>query len=1405
MLNQKEFNAFKLLRRTYQSDRKNELRDLRLGNVNDYKYQLPIDKFCLDSDTRKSITAIINQPTVGYQEDMFNIAWTRIYYFYTKKLSELENAYYFEDTDRKIPLEYPVYFDEEYFKQNLFPKDGKEEELVKYRDQMEKASMKLYYPSHLKIKFKQFNFPFDERYSIPLKHFYKSRLLGIEGSVTNIMPRFAYEEKLIKMNEIFGGKMQLKDLNKHIELTYYKNRNSKYELLMKSDCTVALESENLNKFLKIIYKCNNNVYEFHRPFANALKTYPHFLIFQVKCDCGKLMHDYDCKEGLTCFYSFAEIIYAAKPDFHRQSFFQIEHNLNPQYMFPKFKIIVEDWTEKYDAAQGIDRGHGVKKYLKIDFCTMIDNKILFSKILKLAETKQACLNFEHFFKAERNDVIKYLGEKFRVVSVDFHFIADINKTLEYVPAPEKSKEKEFKSELAEAMYKSPMSSFGKQFAKVKLPALYFVYDIETQTNSFGEHFCYMICCEYFLDFPRKNQQNMYARPKMMSFYENIININDDKHLKEVEERVINKFLDSCVDWINIIFRFHKFQIFSYNQFELSQIIETFKDFRLNVRFVGYNNSKYDDKFLTRNDYFNKCFNYHTHKYTERQSIPSEHLITNCQVFNEFKEHISVKFHDSIKFCPEIGSLKSACESLNIELPKIDFDIVKFNKESKLGNIKDNYTVNEFFEIFFKKNRQEDRLGEELWNSIFKLEGSRCIDYPNDGIIAQSLVMDIVLYYCERDVIATRILIRKICDALTTLILKIMNTKRPDGVHTYYQQFRHPFSSKCEKIVHPPTTMDDAPMIETLPFKIEETSLCDPFDYLSVAQISMSFVKALYLGRYKKLNDNNPRLAEIVRTHIRPSYFGGFTGFNVVGFYRNVPIGYYDIKSSYPLGMTAVMPIITEEIGYKYDLTGEDYVLLQSKIDKAKLKWLEAYENHSLHDYHVFSYINFHANLLVDLFPPKNPRHTIGLSPVHFPELLCNNVRQLRYLIVPQRCVRNSVQIGTAILCGWDVKLCRHKNDIVFNCLRKRNKREEDPYRCKFPLSTHLINSNCDDWLDPQNEEGQLFKPLVKLLGDTKAEAAESGNEVVKKLSKMLLNASAGRLGMREKARYTETFKIFDEEGNHTLTNDKLWKTDLSQNIIEVAQIIVAYGHYNLFRSIILVELANLYNDKPFWENTPINLYNDTDSIIVDDSKLLPEVRNWIESNESKEIGCWDGKNEFRVTWGCKTKKAKKKANALFVVAKKSYMVLNEVEPEKFKNNMTHSKGINVMNFSNYFNKEDGDVDQEKIYKFIKDGGYTFKYDYIKKDIEQSDYIQKTFTNATQEKLIQMVKLGVQKDEFMAENSFLPKIEQSEQLSFTHHPCCYDNCPYCKDWFFRNRQQIQGKCELNQDLVNVGFK
>ena len=1273
---------------------------------------------------------------------------------------------------------------------------------------MEQASFKLFYPQHLKFRFEAYNllFPAGD-YKVPLKVFYYSTFLN-EHTEVDIMPRITYEEKILKLDECFGEEMKIDKFDEHVR-NHYMEKKRRLEYLSKSACFVNLEHEQKQKFLKLIYKCNNNLYEFHRPISPPLTMWPFLMIFQVKCDCNKHMHDYDCREGLTCFHSYAEVIYSKTWVFKLQQIFHVEkitdvYRRNPP---PKFKIIVEDWTDKYDEARSVDKGHKMKKYLKIDFCTLYNTAILFSKILKLEETKQNNVKWKHYFLAERNDCIKYLGEKFRVVSVDFHFVNDINTVCTIIDNEEPEIIKEHKNDRAEALWNTSKSSFRKQRAKVKLPCLYFIYDLETQINSKGEHYCYMACCEYFLDFPRPNERNDYGVPRMFKEFENIININDDKILIATEAKVMTKLLNYCVDVMDRVCRFHRFQITDYDNYEL-KYMDKFKDIRLNVRFIGYNNSKYDDKFLTRNDYFNKAFNYHIERFTERQSIPSEHEITNCHALPEFiRKHVSIKFHDCIRFCPEVGSLKNACEGMNIELPKIDFEIVNFNRMSRNQEIKNEYDLKEFFEVFFKKKKKNNTFleGKELWDSIFMTEGARKIECP--ATITKDILFDIVLYYCERDVIATRLLYKAIEGAWIPLISKIMTTKRPDGVSTYYDQFHLPYVTKHYK---KPTFYPDGegPNGQDVTvkswFPVEETHLCDPYERLSLAQMSMTIMKAAFLGNCQKLSDRCPRTADIIRTHIRPTYFGGFTNFNIVGLYRNVQIGYYDIKSSYPLGMTGVMPILSDEIGVKYDLSEDDYLLLESKIKKAENEWELARANKTLHTYHVFSYINFHAFLLVDLEPPKDPRKALGISPVHFPESLGPEVRQLRYFNVPVRIQRNAVQIGSAILLGWKVKLCRHNNDIVFNCLRKRNQKKEDPYRCQYPLRQNLINATCDDWEDVENEKCRVFNPIVKLLGDFKADAATEGNVVMKKMAKMLLNASAGRLGMREKAKYTETIKIFNGE-TIIQKNEKSWKSDLSQNVIEIASIIVAYGHYNLIRSVLLVELANLYNDKPFWENAPINLYNDTDSIIVDESKLLPEVKHWIESNESKEIGCWDGKNDFNVTWGIKTKKESKKANALFVLAKKSYLVLNEDENGNFKNVMIHSKGINVVEFTKYFLKEDGFVDVEKIHSFIKEGSHLFKYDYIKKSIEKQDYIQKTFTNTTQEKLISLAELGVHKEEFMSQNSFLPKIAVSEYLSFTHHPCCYTECQYCNQWYFRNRQQLAGACKLNLDLVNGGFK
>ena len=101
-------NALMSLRRVFISDKNKLLRDFRLGNVKDYKNQILEDKHYLVPDIHKSITALINQPTVGYEKDLFDIWWKKHYYFRFKILDELKSKYYFEHLDRKIAVKYPV-------------------------------------------------------------------------------------------------------------------------------------------------------------------------------------------------------------------------------------------------------------------------------------------------------------------------------------------------------------------------------------------------------------------------------------------------------------------------------------------------------------------------------------------------------------------------------------------------------------------------------------------------------------------------------------------------------------------------------------------------------------------------------------------------------------------------------------------------------------------------------------------------------------------------------------------------------------------------------------------------------------------------------------------------------------------------------------------------------------------------------------------------------------------------------------------------------------------------------------------------------------------------------------------------------------------------------------------------
>jgi hypothetical protein len=412
--------------------------------------------------------------------------------------------------------------------------------------------------------------------------------------------------------------------------------------------------------------------------------------------------------------------------------------------------------------------------------------------------------------------------------------------------------------------------------------------------------------------------------------------------------------------------------------------------------------------------------------------------------------------------------------------------------------------------------------------------------------------------------------------------------------------------------------------------------------------------------------------------------------------------------------------------------------------------------------------------LVDCVPPS-PTQASVFSPLPFAEVITTDARSSRYYTVKQTRVLTTHHICALILQGWTINLVKCPYNIIYNVkkVRERKKTQERIVEGKLEfLQLH-------DRVVRNNESMCYLKQFVHMFGAAKAQSADKGNKVDKKLYKMVLNAGAGRLGMKDVSSYTTV--------NYELKNDfsRLFEKNTTEKItsfgranFELATLINAAGLYIITRQQYLLQLKDIYPDNiPLWDRTPAVIYTDTDSVLFDRDLCLPEVYN--ELVFSNEIGSWEN-DTFKNTWSVKAK-----CNAVVVLGKKSYFMLQKDELG-YKDVAMHSKGVPSQHVAAKFYK-DNYMLMDVVKKLLLEKQLLITFPGIIRKKVQEDLSRKLFHNWEYNKKINVTTLGM--DPFIPKFSFLPNIYQDDFLSFTHSPCEFQNCKHCNPWYCHIKQSL----------------
>jgi len=1038
----------------------------------------------------------------------------------------------------------------------------------------------------------------------------------------------------------------------------------------------------------------------------------------------------------------------------------------------KFRVKIEDKTEVLDARKA--------KGLRDTFmfaCTFFsaNNDEIFQRVLylkkflrtqsKTSKNKQVT----DFHCASRNDIVDFNGtikrvHKVRTILINNQLpIARLwNKRLNNDDDDDDDDTLDIDSNKRTEVFHMP-------WVKIACPVLYFVYDVETVVDKDLKHKIFCICCEYFLLMPSASSFNL-KDIKRASFY-----VKPNQHAEFDDAVVINNFLHLIVDVANKTLDentpafWEEFQYRSTNTWFDKKYSKRY----LQIRICGYNSSNYDDKFLI--EHFPQVFRYHQREFTKRNMTINKHKISGCSVFGRHMDYVEISFQDILRVTPEVKSLSDVCRSLNISQPKISFNILKFIELNETGTLQEFYKCADLLDIFFGQTPRAAypaRLLPGYFKARFKeiFEDDPRFTYDPNYQEFYINIHEVVTYYCERDVTATTEILLKIYFQFKELLAKVfmmpvMDTGKVfyDYVQTnlYGPEYEQNLDGldENEKAIYKPKMR-----ISNYRPPVELSDLCDIFNFVSIAQISFYFMKILFVAqKYKKVNH---KIAELIE-FIKCSYFGGLVQHSYIGI-RYGKMEMIDVKSEYPLAMTGPLPLNSDEYSWQLLDCDDDYRFIQFKIDECSKARYESYKDRKLHEFAPHKYIDFLAILHVRIEVPKDPRKCSVFSPIPFTDQISSGSKSSRYFNIDQCRVLTTHHICALILHGWTVTLMECPYNIIFNCLRR------DSHGNK---QCGTIREN----FQPNCEKFRILKDFVEIFGREKADAAEGQQTVMKKLYKMILNAGAGRLGMKEVNTYTNVVMDVSEKGTATLQNTRSAISHLGRSVFELAVFINSAGLYIITRMQFLLQLKDIYyGAEPFWARAPSVFYTDTDSVLFDSEKILDDVRNVIVS--SKEIGTWQTDHYYD------TYSTKSKCDVAIIFGKKSYILgnLSKNSPGKYALSDIHSKGVKISEMTKQLTIDEVNLNMDLLKQIFEDSGMELQYNQILKQVVRSDLSRKLFQNSILRKKVNLARVGrdfaMEKEPYKLDLSFLPCVaSDSEHLIYTHSPCQYINCNYCRDF------------------------
>jgi hypothetical protein len=1017
---------------------------------------------------------------------------------------------------------------------------------------------------------------------------------------------------------------------------------------------------------------------------------------------------------------------------------------------------------------------------------------MFTRFVFLLAYKKQMTVFDEKYRSlpvcVRNCFVRYSGQFFRVTKVKTQAykealnLINMHTNAEQADDVDDDVDDDDDDDKQDDAPKKNHVQFYKPIIKNGIPALYFIYDVETQFDSLGSHYVYLICVEYFYYDPTDTEYTIHT-VETKTFFLDPFTCQSTIDMRRMQDHVVTQFLQFIVQVVYDDLESSPLDHWKSYVTETRVVQQRYlsSPFYLNVRVVGFNSSNYDDKFLI--PYVCDTFKPHRRVFSKRGQTVNKHIITMCEVMGPHKERVKFSFQDIMRFLPEAASLKAVCENLSIPIPKIDFKIVEFNRrlcDKTITPLVDIATIMSLFGYEVNREQFDARSLNYMQKVTLKKMYANALNefqpYPTDIYSAIYDIRDILQYYCQRDVTATRIITHMIVFRFRRVLTNMYNTRVEGTEQNFTDYFKHIYSERVGPGENEDYSVRRVEKIKvTLP--IEMSSYVDIMEYMSVAQISYTFIKILCIAKhFDRLNGKNVELLKFIKT----AYFGGVVHHSFVGLYENVNWQMIDVKSEYPLTMTGPLPIFNDAYTFKLLHDEADQLFLQEQIDNCKFFRDQAFSSRTLHLFKPHAYIKCLFIALCKVTPPKSTQASI-FSPLPFAEQISQaGARACRYFTVPQTRVISSHHICALILQGWTVTIRECEYNICFNVLRvgsKHMRKGKQPIRRAINNPIGVVMNDEDDFC--------FLSQFVDMFGKAKATAADEANKVDKKLYKMILNAGAGRLGMKDVSRMTNVdFELNESEERTFHANKTSDCTTFNKSNFEWAVFINSAALYVITRAQYLLQLKDIYEDnRHVWERHTSVAYTDTDSVLFALDHVLPEVyASFIMSNE---IGRWKD-NEFLATWSIKSN-----CDACAILGKKSYFLLKR-DAKGLKDVAMHSKGMPTCQVLKKFYDANLYMREDVLKELLDNRSTPVTFNGIFKRANKDDLSYKTFENKEFKKKINVTKCGFDPDLMYATAySFLPSIPStvSPYLTYTHSPCSYLNCPYCDVWYLHIAQSI----------------